>query len=245
VDRDTLRQIVQDKASGRSAVLAKNLASGRNVLVYPFEKTEESSLVEAAREAALNDKSGSVTAADGTWFLQVFNPALRMILVGAVHISQPLARMAVMAGYDVIIIDPRRAFATAERFPGLSVTTDWPDEAMVKLRPNRRTAVVALTHDPKIDDPALLEALKSDAFYIGALGSAKIHAKRRDRMLAAGFDDATFQRIKGPVGLRIGARSPAEIAVSVLAEVIQALHASESAVAPSHQPPPASGRVAA
>jgi len=233
VDRSTLDQIVQDKAAGRPVVLAKNLASGHNVLVYPFEKTERSPLLEAAREAAVNDRSASVTAADGTWFLQVFNPPLRMILIGAVHISQPLARMAVMAGYAVTIVDPRRAFATEDRFPGLTVTTDWPDEAMTKLKPNRRTAVVALTHDPKLDDPALLVALKSDAFYIGALGSSKTHAKRKDRMLAAGFSEATFHRIRGPVGLKIGARSPAEIAVSVLAEVIAALHEqSGSLVAP-------------
>jgi xanthine dehydrogenase accessory factor len=229
MEREILNRIVEDRAAGRSVVLAKNLTSGRNMLVYPFENAERSSLVDAAREAALNDKSGSVTAADGTWFLQVFNPALRMILVGAVHISQPLARMAMMAGYEVTVIDPRRAFATEARFPGLSVLTDWPDEAMEKLKPNRRTAVVALTHDPKIDDPALLVALKSEAFYIGALGSSKTHAKRKERMLAAGFTEATFQRIRGPVGLKIGARSPAEIAVAVLAEVIQALHETEKA----------------
>ena len=233
MEREILNRIVEDRAAGRSVVLAKNLTSGSNVVLYPFQITEKSTLVEAAREAAASDESGSVTAADGTWFLQVFNPALRMILVGAVHISQPLTRMAAMAGYEVTVIDPRRAFATEARFPGLTVLTDWPDEAMEKLQPNRRTAVVALTHDPKIDDPALLVALKSDAFYIGALGSSKTHAKRKERMLAAGFSEATFNRIRGPVGRKIGARSPAEIAVSVLAEVIQALHAMEKAKEPA------------
>lgn len=233
MEREILNRIVEDRTAGRSVVLAKNLASGRNIVLYPFENTEKSAIVDAAREAAASDTSGSVAAADGTWFLQVFNPALRMILVGAVHISQPLTRMAAMAGYEVTVIDPRRAFATEARFPGLTVLTDWPDEAMEKLKPNRRTAVVALTHDPKIDDPALLVALKSDAFYIGALGSSKTHAKRKDRMLAAGFSEATFQRIRGPVGLKIGARSPAEIAVSVLAEVIQAQHATEKAKEPA------------
>ncbi len=233
MERDILRQLLADRANGRTVVLAKNLTSGKSSLVYPFEKTEKSSFVEAAREAAVADKSASLTAADGTWFLQVFNPPLRMILIGAVHISQPLARMAAMAGYAVTIVDPRRAFATEARFPGVEVTTDWPDEALEKLKPNRRTAIVALTHDPKIDDPALLVSLKSDAFYIGALGSSKTHAKRRDRMLAAGFSEATFQRIRGPVGLKIGARSPAEIAVSVLAEVIAALHATEKAKEPA------------
>ena len=238
MERDILRQLLADRGAGRTVVLAKNLTSRRNFLLYPFEKEEQSPFSEAAREAALNDKSTSVTGPDGTWFLQVFNPPLRMILVGAVHISQPLARMAAMSGYEVTIIDPRRAFATAARFPGLTVTTDWPDEAMEKLKPNRRTAVVALTHDPKIDDPALLVTLKSEAFYIGALGSSKTHAKRRERMLAAGFDEATFKRIKGPVGLKIGARSPAEIAVAVLAEVIQTLHEVESGPTPQPQPRP-------
>lgn len=233
MERDILRQLLADRANGRTVVLAKNLALGTSSLIYPFEKAEKSPFAVAAREAAAADKSASVTAADGTWFLQVFNPPLRMILIGAVHISQPLARMAAMTGYAVTIIDPRRAFATEARFPGVEVTTDWPDEALEKLKPNRRTAIVALTHDPKIDDPALLVALKSDAFYVGALGSSKTHAKRRDRMLAAGFSEATFQRIRGPVGLKIGARSPAEIAVSVLAEVIAALHEAEKAKEPA------------
>lgn len=232
MDRELLGRLLHDRAAGRTVVLAKNITSGANVLVYPFDTNEQSAFVAAAREAVAEDKSRSVPGGDGsTWFLQVFNPPLRMILVGAVHISQPLARMAAMTGYAVTVIDPRRAFATEDRFPGLTVLTDWPDEAMTQLAPNRRTAVVALTHDPKIDDPALLVALKTEAFYIGALGSTKTHAKRRERMLAAGFDEATFRRIKGPVGLKIGARSPAEIAISVLAEVTQTLHASTPAPA--------------
>ena len=228
MDREVLSRLLADRAAARTVVLAKNLKSGANKILYPFDPEEKSELAHAAREAALADKSTSVLDNLGsTWFLQVFNPPLRMILVGAVHISQPLARMAAMTGYDVAVIDPRRAFATEARFPGIQVFTDWPDEAMAKLAPNRRTAVVALTHDPKIDDPALVFALKSDAFYIGALGSAKTHAKRRERMLAAGFDDRTIGRIKGPVGLAIGARSPAEIAVAVLAEVVKTLHDAE------------------
>ena len=228
MEREVLSRLLADRAAGRTVVLAKNLKSGANKLLYPFDKAEKSELLHAAREAALADKSTSMLDnAGGTWFLQVFNPGLRMILIGAVHISQPLARMAAMTGYAVTVIDPRRAFATEARFPGVTVTTEWPDEAMAKLAPNRRTAIVALTHDPKIDDPALVAALKSEAFYIGARGSKKTHAKRHDRMIANGFDEGTIGRIKGPVGLPIGARSPAEIAVAVLAEVVKTLHESE------------------
>lgn len=233
MDQRTLGQLLKDRAQGRTVVLAKSLVSGASTIIYPFEKTERSLLAPVARKAALADKSTSVPGPDGTWFLQVFNPPLRLILIGAVHISQPLARMAALTGYAVTVIDPRRAFATEARFPGLTVLTDWPDEAMAALTPDRRTAVVALTHDPKIDDPALKVALKSDAFYIGALGSAKTHGKRMERLRAAGFDERALARIRGPVGLAIGARSPAEIAVSVLAEVTRTLHAAADAKVPA------------
>ena len=150
------------------------------------------------------------------------NPAPRLIIIGAVHISQALAPMAAMAGYAVTVVDPRRAFATEDRFPGVTLNGEWPDEAMVKLAPDVRTAVVTLTHDPKLDDPALSAALKSPSFYIGALGSKKTHAARLGRLTKAGFTDADLGRIHGPAGLDIGAKSPAEIAVSVLAQLTAA-----------------------
>ena len=159
-------------------------------------------------------------------FLNVYNPPLRLIIVGAVHIAQPLARMAAMTGYDVTVIDPRAAFASAERFPGVTVMTEWPDDAMATLAPDPRTAIVTLTHDPKIDDPALEVALRSNAFYIGALGSKKTHNARLYRLGKAGFGDNDVARICGPVGLAIGAKSPAEIAVAILAQITERLRQS-------------------
>ena len=156
-------------------------------------------------------------------FLNVNNPPLRMIIVGAVHIAQPLSRMAVLAGYDVTVVDPRGAFASEERFPGLALNHDWPDEALAALAPDGRTAVVTLTHDPKLDDPALSAALRSDAFYVGSLGSRRTHTRRIERLAAEGFEPDDLARIRGPVGVDIGARTPAEIAASILAEVIAAL----------------------
>jgi xanthine dehydrogenase accessory factor len=155
-------------------------------------------------------------------FVQVRVPDPRIIIVGAVHITQALAPMAMLAGYDVVVVDPRRAFATTERFPGMELRHDWPDEALDALQVDARSAVITLTHDPKIDDPALDRALKSPAFYIGALGSKKTHAGRLQRLAQAGFDDAALARIHGPAGLNIGGRSPAEIAISVLAQLIAA-----------------------
>ena len=225
------------RAAARPVALATNLRSGQQRLIYATESEGDLCLdvdmVAAAAEALKADRPTTLSTPAGQVFIQVFNPPPRMIVVGAVHIAEPLAKMGELAGYGVTVVDPRRAFAAGQKFEGFTVLGDWPDEAMAKLKPNRRTAIVALTHDPKIDDPALLVALKSDAFYIGALGSSKTHAKRRDRMLAAGFSEATFQRIRGPVGLKIGARSPAEIAVSVLAEVIATLHETEKAKEPA------------
>src|SRR5690606_33944475 len=144
--------------------------------------------------------------------------------VGAVHIAEPLARYAAVVGYDVTIVDPRRAFTDAERFPGVTLLASWPDDALKTLAPDHRTAVVTLTHDPKIDDPALHLALRSPVFYVGCLGSTRTHAKRVERLKAEGFDDMAIARIHGPVGLDIGARTPAEIALSIMAEVVAAHH---------------------
>ncbi|MEC7490290.1 MAG: XdhC family protein, partial [Pseudomonadota bacterium] len=148
----------------------------------------------------------------------------RMLIVGAVHIAQPLSRIASVAGYDVTVIDPRASFATDERFPGITLNGGWPDDAMQDLDPDRRTAVVTLTHDPKLDDPGLEVALKSDAFYIGALGSRKTHAARVVRLEALGFNETEISKIHAPVGLAIGSISPAEIAISILAQITEVLH---------------------
>ena len=179
----------------------------------------------AAWDALLDDRSRALETAGGRVFIHVHNPPFRLIIVGAVHIAQPLARMALLAGYAVTVVDPRGAFATAERFAGVaesqgfSVSQEWPDAALTALDPDLRTAVVTLTHDPKLDDPALTVALRSDAFYIGSLGSRRTHGKRRERLAELGIGDAAFARIHGPIGLDIGALSPAEIAVSIMAEI--------------------------
>lgn len=156
---------------------------------------------------------------DGVTFVAVHNPPLRLIVVGAVHIAQALVPMARIAGYDPVLIDPRDAFAASDRFPGETILRDWPDEAVAQLGLDPRTALVLLTHDPKLDDPALQAALAAEVFYIGALGSTRTHAKRVERMTAAGFTEAQIARIHGPVGLDIGAAGPAEIAVSILAQM--------------------------
>ena len=160
---------------------------------------------------------------DAEFFVDVYNPPLKLVIVGAVHLAQALIPMAQAAGYDVAVIDPRGAFATAERFPGVVLYNEWPDEVMPKLGLDQRTALVALTHDPKIDDPALKAAVNSDCFYIGALGSKKTNASRFERLRAAGHDEVKLKRIHGPIGLAIGARGPAEIAVSIMGEMTSAL----------------------
>lgn len=220
---DLLQRLLEDRAAKRPVVLATRLTDGVQKLLYQTDTEGETGLLEAVREALASDKGRVVATADGEWFLNVFNPPLRLIIVGAVHIAQPLARIGALAGYDVTVVDPRTAFASEDRFPGITLVTDWPDEAMAALAPDTRTAVVTLTHDPKLDDPALQAALRSACFYIGALGSRKTHGTRRERLLAAGFDEAAFARINGPVGLSIGAKSPAEIAISIMAQITEKL----------------------
>jgi xanthine dehydrogenase accessory factor len=167
------------------------------------------------------DRSG--VEDDGETFVAVHNPPLRLVVVGAVHIAQALVPMAQLAGYDPAVIDPRAAFASPERFPGVTLLEDWPDEAVAALGLDARTALVLLTHDPKLDDPALAAGLRQKCFYIGALGSKRTHAKRVERMLAAGFGEPDTARIHGPVGLDIGAAGPAEIAIAILAEMTAVL----------------------
>ena len=224
---DLLEQRLAAQRAGRTTVLVTDLATGAQQLLGDGIAAGDLVLGQEARaavnRAVIEDRSQTVDLAQGRLFVEVWNPPLRLIVVGAVHIAQTLARMAVTTGYDVTIIDPRSAFASQERFPGVTLATDWPDEVLPGLRPDKRTAIVTLTHDPKIDDPALQAALKSDAFYIGALGSRRTHARRAERLAAAGFDAAQFARIHGPVGLDIGALTPGEIAVSILAEITTVL----------------------
>jgi xanthine dehydrogenase accessory factor len=222
-----LERALAASRAGRPAVLATNLESGLQTFIEATETmgdlTLDAAALTAIRAAVTEDRSTTIDTAEGPVFVEVFNPRLRCVIVGAVHIAQPLARMAALTGYLVTVVDPRTAFASDERFPDVTLTTDWPDEALERLKPNRRTAVVTLTHDPKLDDPALSVALRSDAFYIGALGSKKTHAARCKRLAALGFGEAELARIHGPVGLDIGAVSPAEIAVAIMAQITQVL----------------------
>ncbi len=217
-----LEQLLRDRAAKRAVALATNLVTGTEQLLYALDDAQ-TELAQQARIALREDKARTVETPEGEVFINVFNPPLRLLIAGAVHIAQPLARMAALAGYDVTIIDPRRAFATQERFPGVTLLTEWPDAGVAELKPDARTAIVTLTHDPKLDDAALSTALNSDSFYIGCLGSKKTHAARLERLRLAGFEDAALARIHGPVGLAIGAKSPAEIAISILAQLTSTL----------------------
>jgi xanthine dehydrogenase accessory factor len=169
-------------------------------------------------------RTGVEPAGNDEIFTHVFQPTPRLIVIGAVHIAQKLVPLARLADFAVDVVDPRTAFATVERFPDVGLTHDWPDKAVTGLRPDSATAIVTLTHDPKLDDPALIVALRSSAFYIGALGSRKTHAKRLERLTAEGFDEAVLARLRAPVGLPIGAISPGEIAVSIMADIIAIRH---------------------
>ena len=220
--RSVLDDLVRAQNDQHAAVLASERGSGAWRLIYPDEETDDLMTV-CATEAARRDQSTTVEIEGREWFLTVLNPPLDMAIVGAVHIAQPLCEVAKLAGYNVRIIDPRTHFASEERFPGTTLVHEWPDEALSKAPLGSRSALVALTHDPKLDDPALAAALRSPAFYVGALGSKKTHARRVERLKEAGFSDEELKRLRAPVGLAIGARSPAEIAISVIAEITRDL----------------------
>ena len=209
------------RQGGTPFAMVTDLTAGAQVLVAPDGAFGDLRLsnerLAQVRDAIALDRSGRLD--DGPLFVHVFNPPPRLFIVGAVHIAQSLVPMARLAGYEVVLIDPRQAWASETRFPDVKILLDWPDDALDLLKPDRRSAIVTLTHDPKLDDPALRSALKSEAFYIGSLGSKRTHAKRLERLTEAGFDADTLARVKGPIGLAIGAKSPAEIAVSILAEV--------------------------
>ena len=212
-----LQAVQAARAAGRPVVLATRLPDGEQIVL---PNPDHPGLNPLARQALLLERSGTHEVDGATWFLHAHNPPARIVIVGAVHIAQALVPLAAQLGYGVTVADPRRAFATDERFPNVSVSTDWPDEALDALNPDSRTAIVTLTHDPKLDDPALDRALKSDAFYIGALGSRKTHAKRLDRLRALGHGEEALARIRGPVGLNIAAVTAPEIALSVLAQIV-------------------------
>lgn len=224
---ETLDELQEARLHKLPVALLTFLDNGRQEIIYstakPYSGDTDSSLVDEAYTALRNDKSVTVDSASGRIFVQAFNPPLRMLIVGAVHITQALAPMATLAGYSVTVIDPRGAFASSERFPGVNVDSSWPDKAMQALAPDSRTAVITMTHDPKLDDPALEVALRSDAFYIASLGSRKTHGARLERLTKLGFSEQDLQRIQGPAGLDINAKSPSEIAVSVLAEATKIL----------------------
>ncbi|MBZ0217288.1 MAG: XdhC family protein, partial [Fimbriimonadaceae bacterium] len=204
------------------------LPTGVQRLVHAGDSVEQDELLgDMAGELAAAfhaGKSRIVTSRDKEYFLNVFVPPPRLVLIGAVHISKALYPMAAACGYDVTIIDPRGAFATEERFPDVTLIADWPDDILPGLNIDRYTGVATLTHDPKIDDPALIHALGSEAFYIGALGSRKTHGRRVERLTTGGISENEIARIHAPIGLDIGAQSPVEIAVSILAEITAALH---------------------
>jgi xanthine dehydrogenase accessory factor len=220
--------VIAANREGRSIALATELKSGAQLLLDDNAQEGDLALDAAAlaalREALRSGRNTTLETPQGRVFVQVFAPPRRCFVVGAVHIAQPLVPMLLATDYKPIVIDPRGAWATEARFPGVELSTEWPDEAMERLKPDRASAIVALTHDPKIDDPALVAALRSDAFYIGALGSRRNHERRLQRLAEHGFGADQLARIHGPIGLDIGAVSQAEIAISILAEITQVLH---------------------
>jgi xanthine dehydrogenase accessory factor len=218
----TLAELNAERAARRPVILVTDVASGEQRLVKAKDIAADALRTELTTHLRMG-KSGMVEADGRKLFLNVYAPTARLVIVGAVHISQALAPIAQSLGYDVTIVDPRTAFASPERFPDVPLIAEWPDVALPPLNVDHYTAFVALTHDPKIDDPALLHAFARDCFYIGALGSRKTHAKRGDRLRAQGATEADIARIHAPIGLAIGAVSPAEIAVSIMAQITATL----------------------
>jgi xanthine dehydrogenase accessory factor len=219
---DILHALNTERAARRAAIVVTDVATGEQRFVAAADVAADP-MREILEAHLRSGKSGMEEAAQGRVFLTVHVPSARLIVTGAVHISQALAPVAQLLGYDVTVVDPRTAFASPERFPDVKVIAEWPDVALPPLGVDRYTAFVALTHDPKIDDPALAHALSRDCFYIGALGSKKTHARRLDRLKAGGIPEAALARIHAPIGLPIGAVSPPEIAVAIMAEITASL----------------------
>ena len=228
-----LDHVVAAARDHRSVALATDLATGRQLLLDDDQVEGDLALDDASARQGARGLAGrpqpTIETAAGPYSSRCSTPPHRCFIVGAVHIAQPLAKMLAMTDYAVTVIDPRESFATEARFPGIEMTSEWPDEALERLKPDRGSAVVALTHDPKLDDPALAAALRSDCFYIGALGSRRNHAVRCARLKEQGFTDSDVARIHGPIGLAIGAISPAEVAVSIVAQMTQILRRGEPA----------------
>jgi xanthine dehydrogenase accessory factor len=213
-----LSALNSERGARRAAIVVTDVATGTQRLVKAADIAGDP-LKDVLGKQLRMGKSGMAEIPQGRVFLTVHVPPPRLVITGAVHISQALAPMAKLVGYDVTIVDPRTAFASGERFPDVTVIADWPDAALPPLAIDHYTAFVALTHDPKIDDPALMHALARDCFYIGALGSRKTHARRLERLKAQGLADETLARVHSPIGLAIGAVSPAEIAVAIIGEI--------------------------
>jgi len=231
--RVLLESLVAAHVNTQPMVLIRCLTSARQFVVdkndiYGDTDDVPAELLQLGRDALNRDGTVTVDIAADRYLVQTLSPPPRLIIVGAVHIAQQLIPMARIAGYTIQLIDPRAAFATPGRFPGVEVISEWPQDVMAGLSIDTRVAVVTLSHDPKIDEPALRIALESDAFYIGALGSRKNHANRLKRLSEYGFDDIALARIAGPIGLPLGGRSPAEIAVSILAQIIQFRYCDET-----------------
>ena len=225
---DILHSLNTERAARRAAIVVTDLASGAQRFVAAADVAADP-LREVLEAHLRSGKSGMEETAKGRVFLTVHVPPTRLVITGAVHISQALAPIARILGYDVTIVDPRTAFATKERFPDVPVIAEWPDTALPSLNVDRYTAFVALTHDPKIDDPALLHALARDCFYIGALGSKKTHGRRIERLKAEGASGEALGRIHAPIGLPIGAVSPSEIAIAIMGEITARLRLGEKA----------------
>src|SRR6202451_2537332 len=228
---DILTVLNAERQARRAAIVVTDTTSGKQRLVKAADVPKEP-LRAVLAEHLRTGKSGMEETSEGRVFLTVYVPAPQLVITGAVHISQALAPIGKLLGYDVTIVDPRTAFATPERFPDVKVVAQWPDQALPPLNVDRYTAFVALTHDPKIDDPALIHALSRECFYIGALGSRKTHARRVERLKQQGFSDADISRIHAPIGLDIGAISPAEIAVAIMAQITERLHEEPAAERP-------------
>ncbi|MCD0423796.1 XdhC family protein [Rubrivivax sp. JA1024] len=219
---EILQQLNAERAARRPAIVVTDTATGAQRLVKSADIAADPLAAELDKQLRMG-KSATVEVGGQKLFLNVYAPTAKLVIVGAVHISQALAPLARSLGYDVTVVDPRTAFASPERFPDVPLIAEWPDVALPPLNIDHYTAFVALTHDPKIDDPALLHAFARDCFYIGALGSKKTHAKRLERLKGEGASDADLGRIHAPIGLAIGAVSPSEIAVSIMAEITAAL----------------------
>jgi xanthine dehydrogenase accessory factor len=218
----TLKELNAERAARRPVIVVTDTSDGEQRLVKAADFAADPLAAELSKHLRMG-KSANIEVGGKKLFLNVYAPTARMVIVGAVHISQALAPLARSLGYDVTVVDPRTAFASPERFPDVPLIAEWPDVALPLLKVDHYTAFVAVTHDPKIDDPALLHAFERDCFYIGALGSRKTHAKRAERLKSLGASDADIARIRAPIGLSIGAVSPSEIAVSIMAEVTAVL----------------------